>query len=66
VTRWIRTRPEQKHDVLAGVVAAAAGAAFSVAVFYLTRLTLAREPLAGSDTGVERRGTATRVPDGEG
>jgi hypothetical protein len=66
VTRWIRTRPDREHDVLAGLVAAAAGAVLSVAVFYVTRLALAREPVTGPDTGVERRGSPTGVPDREG
>jgi hypothetical protein len=66
VTRWIRTRPDPKHDVLAVVVAAAAGATLSMVVFYLTRLVLPREPLAGPSTEGDRRGTSALDPDQEG
>jgi len=47
---------------MAGVVATAAGTVFAFAVFYLTRLSLAREPLTGPDAG-ERGGSAPSAPD---
>jgi hypothetical protein len=41
MSRWIRSRPGRRHDVLAALVATAAGAG----VFYVVRLLLARERL---------------------
>ncbi len=51
MTRWIRNRPSREEDLKAGLVAGAAGIAVGVGVFWLVRLLVAREPLAGGEGG---------------
>lgn len=61
MTRWIRNRPDRRHDALAGLVATAAGVVVGAGVFYLTRLLVAREPLpvATEEPGPTRTGGGT-------
>ena len=64
MTRWIRERPEPKHDALAGLVATAAGMLVGAGVFYLTRLLVARErlPEAGGQPRTARSDGAAAGP----
>lgn len=49
MTRWIRNRPERRHEVAAGLAAGAAGAVVGAGVYWLVRLLAAREVLPETD-----------------
>ncbi len=62
--RWIRVRPGAGETLRAAVVAGAMAVGVGATAFYLTRLFLSREPLAGSDHPA-RRDDAKALEDGE-
>jgi hypothetical protein len=62
--RWIRVRPGGRETLQAAVVAGAMAVGVGTVAFYLTRLFLAREPLAGPGLPA-RRDDARALEDGE-
>ncbi len=62
--RWIRVRPGASETLRAAVVAGAMAIGVGATAFYLTRLLLSREPLAGPDHPA-RRDEAKALEDGE-
>jgi len=62
--RWIRVRPGRDETLRAALAAGAMAVGVGTVAFYLTRLFLAREPLAGPDDPA-RRDDAKALEDGE-
>lgn len=62
--RWIRVQPGGRETLRAAVVAGAMAVGVGTVAFYLTRLFLAREPLAGPEHPA-RRDDARALEDGE-
>lgn len=59
--RYRRIRPSKGDSAAAAVVSVAIGAGVAFGAFYLTRLFLAREPLAEGATERGRRGSAGKI-----
>ena len=66
MSRWIRNRPERRHDVRSAVTAIGIGAAVGAAAFYVMRIVLAREPLPEAAWPSGRGGNTERAPGREG
>ena len=66
MSRWIRNRPERRHDVRSAITAIGIGAAVGAAAFYVMRICLAREPLPEAAWTSDGGGERERAPGREG
>ena len=66
MSRWIRNRPERRHDVQSAITAIGIGAAVGAAAFYVMRTCLAREPLPEAVLPSRSGGDGERAPGREG